>query len=123
MRSWSTYDKSFVSLRLIRLARRSSLRQALALRRDQLNARLARLTDALLDTTLTKQEYNERKTALLEERQRLDDQISNAVNMPDLTETVRDAFELASDAYLLYETVVVGDKRELLEIVCSNMQV
>jgi len=95
--------------------------QALELRRGRLQERLRRLTDAYVDGVLEKDLFEDRKRAILEEQQTLDENLtelrSDAWSPVD---RVAEFLELAGSAYLTYETALPQEKRELLTIVTSN---
>src|SRR5262249_11164888 len=99
---------------------RDELRRALVLQRDHLEARRTRLTDAFLDGALERDDYEQRRTALLEERRRIEEQVEQAASDTDIGSNAEAALELASNAYLLYERATVDDKRDLLELLYSN---
>ena len=93
---------------------------ALRTKELQLSDRLAKLTDAYLDGLLEKELFEERKRAFLMERQKVKEMIATPTKTVDLISTLEKFLELAGNAYLLYETGFLEEKRELLEIVTSN---
>jgi len=95
--------------------------ETLRLRLERLKDRLARLTDAFLDGTIEKDLFEERKKALLLERQNVMDQIEGPPQR--LPELLSSFLELAGDAYVSYELGLPDEKRELLGLVTSNRHV
>lgn len=98
--------------------------KALGLRLDQLQDRLARLTDAYIDKVIEKEIFEERKTALLLERKNLEErQRDFAENRRSLPDRLAQFFELAESAHLGYKMGLPEEKRDLLKIVTSNREV
>jgi hypothetical protein len=94
---------------------------ALNMKVQQIADRLNRLTDAYLDQTLERGDFERRKADLLYERRALEDQIVTLnCNDGSVPETLRKFLELANDAYLLYRTTIPEKKRRLVKIVTSN---
>jgi hypothetical protein len=119
-------EKRYLAARLNRLrmdwtSEQESRRQALRLRSDALQNRLARLMDAFLDKTIDKDLFEERKKALLMERQEVREQLGR-VSQPSVPERVAEFLELAGSASVSYEMGLDEEKRELLAIVTSNRQ-
>src|ERR1019366_1584156 len=92
----------------------------LRLTETQLSDRLNRLTDAYLDGDLEKEVFEERKKALLMERQKLKEVISSQTQTPDIPVALEKFLELAGSAFLQYKSGLPEEKRELLQIVTSN---
>ncbi len=103
---------------------RAQAMQNLELQRNQMQDRQDRLTDAYLDKLLDKDSFEQRKTALLAERCRINEQLQNLrgqnQSVPDRLSAV---LELAGTAYLAYKLGLVEEKRELVKIVTSNRSV
>jgi len=98
--------------------------QALTMRLTQVIERLNRLTDAYLDQALDKELFEERKTALIQERRMLDDQKRDyEANRRSVPEELQKIVELAGDAYSLYKMADLAKKRRLLRIIMSNCKV
>lgn len=94
-------------------------REAVKLRQAQLRDRLNRLTDALLDGLVDREQFAQRKAALLLEQSELE----SSTKQPDCLPVVRRCekiLELAKSLYLLYQTANRQEKRELVRIVTSN---
>jgi hypothetical protein len=98
--------------------------QNLELRKNHLQERQDRLTDAYLDRMLDKETFEQRKTALISERCSITEQLNNlntqAQSLPDRLQQV---LELAGSAYLAYKLGLAEEKRELVRIVTSNRTV
>jgi hypothetical protein len=96
----------------------------LIVRHEQLTERLTRLTDAYLDGTIDRELFEERKAAVLFERQAITGSIDgierNERSIPDLLENF---LERAGSAYSLYKTAQTEEKRRMLKIVTSNLTV
>jgi hypothetical protein len=90
------------------------------LRREQLERRQHRLTEAYLDGAIDRHEWVQRKTALEIECQELRRERPHA---DEMSTTVADVLELADQAHLLYEHAHPDERRELLEIFFSNRTV
>ncbi len=89
-----------------------------------LSDRLNRLTDAYLDGLIDRELFEQRKKALLMERRAVQDQISQPEAVHGQVPSELEKFlELAKSAYLQYETGLVAEKRELVQIVTSNRTV
>jgi hypothetical protein len=95
---------------------------ALRLQHSHTEERLNRLTDAYLDQTIDKEMFEQRKTALLMERRhlldRLQDLETDAAKIPD---QLAAAVELGSSAYLAYTRAIDEEKRDLLKLLSSNL--
>ena len=90
---------------------------------SQVTDRLNRLTDAFIDVAIDKQLFEERKTALLEERLHWSEQIAGIDSGESLPEKLANRLELAGRAYLSYKLGIPEEKRNLLRIVTSNRTV
>jgi hypothetical protein len=103
---------------------RAQVIQNLELRKNQLQDRQDRLTDAYLDKLIDKETFEQRKTALLSERCLLDENLRNLTtqgqSVPDRLSAV---LELAGTAYLAYKLGLNEEKRQLVKIVTSNRSV
>jgi hypothetical protein len=101
----------------LRESRRAALSQALA----AANARLSRLTDLLLDGAIDAPAHDERRSAMVLERQGLLGQLAALENYGTAyIAAARQTFELLKCAETLYETTDAAKKRQLLEIVFAN---
>ncbi|MEJ6404943.1 recombinase family protein [Yoonia sp. 2307UL14-13] len=102
---------------------RHAKQQSLDLAINQTKARLSRLTDLLVDGTLSKDEYNERKRALSLELQQKEVEQANLAN-PHLSEQEMQKFlELMKNVTQLYQIAKPAEKRWLVENWFSNRTV
>ncbi len=95
-------------------------REALSARLGIVTTRLDRLTDAFLDGTVERFLFEQRKTALLMERQGLLDTL--AADRQPVAEQLARILELAGNAYVSYKRALAAEKRELLNLTTSNRQ-
>lgn len=103
---------------------RESRRQALRLQLDQLQARLVKLTDALLDGLLEKDAYLQRKNLLVSEEQGFKEELKTLDDDQDqITKRIEQFLELANSAYTSYKLADYDEKRELVRIITSNLAV
>jgi site-specific DNA recombinase len=95
--------------------------QALRLQLDQLQARLAKLTDALIDGLIEKEAYLQRKNRLVLEEQGIKEQFKTLDDNQDrATKRIERFLELANSAYTSYKLASYDEKRELVKIITSN---
>ncbi len=95
---------------------------SLNLRLSHLDGRLSRLADLLLDAAIDLLTFNTRREQLLMERQGILNAIDAAKKEPPL-ERLFAEFERNNRKLLRYEMLTTDEKRELIEIVCSNFSV
>lgn len=101
----------------VREARRIALTEALA----ATNARASRLTDLLIDGTIDASTHDEKRAALVLNRQRLEQDLASVEQRnSDLKANALQIVELARGLEALYETADPPQKRQLIEIVMSN---
>jgi site-specific DNA recombinase len=89
------------------------------------NARLTRLTDALLDDTIDKVLFEERRGALLHEKRALEERLSRLEGQ-DGAKSVEPGLRLisfAKQALFVYDLATPEEKRELVRVVTSNREV
>jgi site-specific DNA recombinase len=98
------------------------LKASLALRLQNLDARIGRLTDLLIDGTIDATTFHARKEGLLMERRGLAEQLEKTDLRAPLKELF-ERFELQNSELLRYEILTYDEKREILQIVCSNFSV
>jgi hypothetical protein len=100
---------------------RAEHRKALDLKLNQLTARRARLTDALIDGLLDRELFEERQAALLSEKRTLEEQLAN-LDDSGMTgpQKLADFLERLDSAHTLYESGTIDEKRELLAKFTSN---
>ena len=85
-----------------------------------IDQRVARLTDLLIDLSIDKATYNERKAELLGRKRTLQDRLENDQDST-FWQIVAERFELGLDAYTGYLTGIEAEKRESVQIVSSNL--
>jgi hypothetical protein len=105
-----------------KLATAQELKASANLHLTQLDGRLSRLTDLLVDGAIEKDAFAARREQLLVERQDLVRRASSADQRPSVLK-VFEEFELRNRELLSYESMNDDEKRELLDIVCSNWTV
>lgn len=98
------------------------LRASLTLRQSLVDSRITRLTDLLIDNAIDLPTFNARKEKLLVERQGIVEELGHANRTAPLAELFAE-FERANGELLRYETLIADEKRELIDIVCSNFSV
>ena len=86
------------------------------------DARIARLTDALIDGLIDKETFDLRNAAILAEKRGHKDQFENIGSALSLADRIREKVELANSAYLNYENGYPTEKRDLLLSLTSNFQ-
>jgi hypothetical protein len=103
--------------------RQAEMGKALNLQINQLKDRLNRLTDALLDGSIDRTTFEQRKTALLMDMKGLEE---NLASLQDRSRAEPDHLseflELAGSAWLSYHTGITEEKRDLLKIATSNRE-
>lgn len=85
-----------------------------------IDERLIRLTDAILDDTIDKVAYDERKIALINQRIALQDRLRESDKLTQ-SRMMAERFELGFAALQGYIRGNDDEKREVVKIVCSNM--
>lgn len=99
-------------------------RVALQLKLGQITNRLDLLTDAMLDGTVDKATYVRRHNALVAEQSQTECDLKNLTkNVNSLPDRATEMFELASTAWDICRMGKSEEKRELVKIMCSNLQV
>ncbi len=89
----------------------------------RMSERLNRLTDAYVDGLIDAELFQERKKALLMERQRLKERMTAKGNDTDLPSRLGKFFELTGTVYFQYKVALPEEKRALLESVTSNRSI
>lgn len=98
------------------------LRDELILRQKQVKDRQARLVDSYMDGIFDKEEYLERKDQLIAEELELKDRIGGlSKNWEEIPSKFEEFLELANSAYLSLKSAPLDLKREMLDIVTSNL--
>ncbi|QXT41141.1 recombinase family protein [Gymnodinialimonas ceratoperidinii] len=103
-------------------AHRDHLR-SLELRLAETEARLNRLTDLLIDGSVDKDTFNERKKSLTLERERLREGIAKTPQLDERRRNQQQFLELMKTLAGLYEIAKPPEKRVLVENVFSNRRV
>ena len=85
-----------------------------------IDQRIARLTDLLIDLSIDKVTYNERKTHLLTRKRGLQDRLKN-VEDSTFWKIVAEKFERGLDAQLGYLSGIEAEKRHAVQMVSSNL--
>ena len=85
-----------------------------------LDQRIVRLTDLLIDLSIDKATYNERKADLLARKRALQDQLESDEDST-FWRNVAERFELGLDAYTGYMTGNAAEKRDMVKMVSSNL--
>jgi DNA invertase Pin-like site-specific DNA recombinase len=98
------------------------LKASLTLRLQHLDSRITRLTDLLIDEAIDRATCNARKEQLLMERQGIVEELERS-NRPSPLQELFEEFERNNRELLRYESLLDDEKRELLDIVCSNFSV
>ena len=102
---------------LLRESRRTALQEALS----ATNARMARLTDLLLDGQIDAGAHDEKRAALLMERHRTQGELADLDGKDaNLARKAKQLLGLAKCPESLYETANADRKRQLLQIVTSD---
>lgn len=100
------------------------IRNGIALQLNAVQARLSRLTDALVDGLLDKPAYETRRSALLREEQELEQTLAGDPAKTDqIRQFVLGALELATEAQQGYQMANRAAKREMAIQLCSNRMV
>jgi hypothetical protein len=98
-----------------------SERSNLILQMDKNRDRMARLTDALIDQTIEKDIFAERKADLLRARVKIQERLETLEeDTLSLPQRVTEFFELADKALLMYEMGLAEERRDLLKLMTSN---
>ena len=95
---------------------------SLQLRITNCDKRLARLTDAFLDGTISKETFDQRNARLLGERRDLQDRLAALGGEPVWLKLYRE-FELKNAELLRHETLFDDEKRDLASELCSDLGV
>jgi hypothetical protein len=100
------------------------MQNALKLQKDQVSGRISKLTDLLVDGTITKPMFQSKHRALLLEQTAIDQKIQDLNNGGvSHIRQIEAAVELAKDASMLYQKASAENKRKLLKILLSNISV
>jgi hypothetical protein len=99
-------------------------REALRLQLDHFRLRLTKLTDLLIDGTIDKSTFGERRDSLFLEQARIKERLAEIEQNPGkMLASLASTVELAKSPSLLYKNASQEKKRELLKILLSNVAV
>ncbi|HLY61034.1 MAG TPA: recombinase family protein [Terriglobia bacterium] len=102
----------------------SASRDALQPQLDHIRLRLSKLTDLLVDGTIDKAVFEERRGTLLLEQAGIKEKLAEIERDPvSGLRTIEKIVELAKSPSILYKSASVEKKRELLKTVLSNLVV
>jgi hypothetical protein len=102
----------------------SVAREAVRLQLDHARVRLTKLTDLLIDGTIDKSTFGERRDALFLEQARIKERLAEIERNPEsVLASLAKTVELAKSPSLLYKSASQEKKRELLKILLSNLTV
>jgi site-specific DNA recombinase len=95
----------------------------MTLKRQQVSDRINRLTDVYIDQAIERDIFEERKAALLAERQEIDEALKNLSGSDQsVLYALQNFLELAGSAYFLYQNAILEKKREMVKTVTSNLR-
>lgn len=104
------------------LSSRERLKVSLTLRLQHLDDRITRLTDLLIDAAIDQPTFTARKERLLWDRRGIVDELKRADCRSPL-QNVFEEFERENIELLRYESLLDCEKREVIDIICSNFSV
>ena len=103
---------------------RSARLSGIRLQRDQIQCRLEKLADILIDGTIEKNLFAGRQNALLLEQAKMKEKLAEAEgDSMRAVETLEKTVELAKSPSALYKAASTEEKRELLKTLLSNLTV
>jgi DNA invertase Pin-like site-specific DNA recombinase len=103
---------------------RAAAVEACHLQHDQLRLRLTKLTDLLIDGTIDKTVFSERRDALLLEQTRIKEKLAEIEQDPEgAVASLEKTVELAKSPSMLYKKASPEKRRELLKTLLSNLSV
>jgi site-specific DNA recombinase len=122
----SPEERAYLKQEIVRLATENHLHQehlekSLRLSLSQIAERLNRVTDAFIDRLIDREDYEQRKKALLVERTGVEDKLK-ALRDGE-AESLVEFLERADTAYSWYKTGTIEHKRKLLDVLTSNRTV
>jgi len=89
----------------------------------QIDQRMEKLTDALIDRLIDDKVFNERKQRLVLEKARLEEQLRNSAAERPNPDDIRKFLELTKSLAELYDSAIPGEKRQMVESTTSNRTV
>lgn len=97
-------------------------KQELSLRIQQIDSKLDRLADGYMDGIFDRDIYKRKQETLLGQRVRTAQNLAELGNRSEnAISNLKSFFELAKSAYLSFKKADDAEKREFVEIVCSNI--
>lgn len=103
---------------------RRAIANALQLQMQQIDVRLARLTDLLVDGAIDKEAFREKRESLLLARSAMEEKSRDAEHGGTVaSEKFKETVELAKTASMLYKVAETEEKRELMKTLLSNLTV
>jgi len=97
-------------------------KQELALMIKRVEARLEKLADAYIDGIFDRETYDKKQQTLISERLRASERMAGLDAEPEkIAGSLRSFLELAKSACLSFKRASDEEKRELVEIICSNI--
>jgi len=97
-----------------------SMKKAAALQIAQINDRMERLTDALIDRLIDQSTFNARKRSLMLEKLEIEQNLENLDNIASERENVFKFLELIKNLTSTYEIANEAEKRQIVEFASSN---
>ncbi|HEV2560736.1 MAG TPA: recombinase family protein [Rhizomicrobium sp.] len=97
--------------------------QSLRLQLSQLDERISRLTDALIDGLIDKPTFDTRKITLLHDRRGILDRLERIESEPSVADVIVEYLELSNVAQIQYESVFLPERRETICATTSNFLV
>jgi len=106
------------------LTKQKELSHSLDLQIGTLKHKLQRITDLLIEGTLDKEHYESEKRKVLAKQQELNEQQTLVSSeKTHYLKNIQDFLELAKKPKILYDLANCDEKRELLEMLTSNLQI
>ncbi|MBN8726058.1 MAG: recombinase family protein [Acidobacteria bacterium] len=98
-------------------------KKTLKMQLEQLKERLSKLTDGYLDRVIDEVSYLEKKNSFILEQKSIEEKLAklNGDGKEVLTEAI-EFFRLVNNAYLSYKTGNMEEKRDMVKIVFSDLQ-
>jgi len=118
----ATLDDLLLKTEISWTNKQQELLRSVQLQKDQLDARLERLTDAFVDGLIDSDTYGKRKEGLLIEQKILESKEKEIASGKEvILKKAKRFLELAKSIKNTYETAISEEKRDFVEIVTSNL--
>ena len=101
-------------------AARTSTIQALQHDKERLTKRLDDMYEDKLDGRIPADLFERKAASIMADQRRLDEKLATLMTEPTHTPATRTVFELSKTAITNYKKQSTSEKRELLQLVCSN---